>query len=146
MTSFKVVRTLYSRYFGFSFFKLKLSNIDQLFYINVLTGVSAATLSLIFIGSGAGTSYDDSSKGQTFFFGLDCVLVTIVMIIFTICEVQKEKEFFEEKKEIDNQSLFTQFLMAQSMGPNAKDTNNRRGIGERRNSGLNFFGEDTKTH
>jgi hypothetical protein len=90
MTSFKVVRSLYSRYFGFSFFKLKLSSIDQLFYINVLTGVSAATLSLIFIGSGAGTSYDDSSKGQTFFFGLDCVLVTIVMIIFTICEVQKE--------------------------------------------------------
>lgn len=69
---------------------MKLTNIDQLIPVNILTGISALVVSLPLIGSAAATSYEDVAKGQAFFFGLDAILVTTILIIFTVCDSQKD--------------------------------------------------------
>lgn len=62
ITNFKFTRILYSKYFGFTFFKAKLSSTDVLKPMNILTGVSIVITSLPMIASAGLTAYYDNEK------------------------------------------------------------------------------------
>lgn len=87
---------LYSKFFGFSFFRLKLTSIESLSPVNKLTGLSLVLNSIPMLVTASVTAYYDEKKEQLFLSALDVIIVTIIMLILMICEAKKPVNFFEE--------------------------------------------------
>jgi hypothetical protein len=43
-------------------------------------------------------AYYDVNKGQLFISAVDTVILSVLMVVFVICETQKNDDFFEEPK------------------------------------------------
>ena len=97
-TSFKFSRALYSKFYGFSFFKAKLTGIDKLFFCNVLTGISIFLTSILIIISASMTIYFSIDRDQLFISAIDILALSVLLILLMICETQKPEDFFEEPK------------------------------------------------
>lgn len=107
ITSFKCSRAIISKYFGFSFFKAKLTNTKLLFPFNVLSLLSVFLCSISVIVATVIILYDDKHKGQIFVSALDALIVTIFMVIMIIWEAQKNERYFQ-----DNEGHFINFNQA----------------------------------
>jgi hypothetical protein len=73
---------LYCKYFGFSFFKARLTDIHALFPLNILGAVSIFLVSILAIIAASIIAYYDTEKSQLFILAIDSVLVTVLMFIF----------------------------------------------------------------
>ena len=111
LVSHKFGRIVYSRYFGFSFFKAKLSSIDSLFHMNLVSGLSLLIVSIPMFAASGALAYYQSTEQQLFITSLDVVCVTIIMIIFMICETQKPKNFFDHEAFAEGQSYLNNSRM-----------------------------------
>ena len=86
-----------SRYLGFSFFKARLIDIKELFYFNLINGLSVILTQVpILVASGLIAYYEPTFDTQTFISAIDAVIVTFINLFFLLWETQKEENFFDE--------------------------------------------------
>lgn len=62
----------------------------------MITGVSIIVSSIPAIAGAGITAYYDVELKQLFIISLDALIVTVLMLIFMICEVQKPSNFFAD--------------------------------------------------
>lgn len=98
LTSHKLSKIIFSKYFGFSFFSAKLQDVKAFFPFNVLLGISVIVTSLPIIGAAGLAAYDDVIKEQLFISSIDTIIVTVLMILFAICDTQKPGNYFEPEQ------------------------------------------------
>jgi hypothetical protein len=92
--SFKVSKSLVSKYFGFKFFKARLTSLTQLMPFNVISLVSIFFCSIPVIIGAVLALYDNNEVDQLFVSAIDCVLVTALMIVAILWEGHKNERFF----------------------------------------------------
>lgn len=86
-----------SRYLGFSFFKARLIDIKELFYFNLINGLSVIVTQVpILVASALIAYYEPTFESQTFISAIDAVIVTFINLFFLLWETQKEENFFDE--------------------------------------------------
>lgn len=97
-TTFKLNCILFCKFFGFTFFKAKLSSVDKFDPLTRVSGLSLLVTSLPLIIGASLTAYHDELKQQLFVSSIDAIVVTTLMLIFMICEGQKKpSKFFDDQ-------------------------------------------------
>lgn len=62
-----------------------MTSVDQLFAVNILSGLSIIVSSIpLIIGAGISAYYDENYQ-QLLISALDAIIVTVMMMIFSIC-------------------------------------------------------------
>ena len=64
LSSFKFTRFLYSKFFGFIYFKAKISNLELLRYYNIISIISIIVSSIPAIAAGGLTTYYSETIGD----------------------------------------------------------------------------------
>ena len=86
VSSHKFYKVIYSKFFGFSFFKAKLTSIIVLVRLNILSGVYCFIVSLPMIVVGSMGAYYNVEFDQVAVACIDVIILTTVMILFLVCE------------------------------------------------------------
>jgi hypothetical protein len=92
--SFKSSKSLVSKFFGFKFFKAKLSSLTQLMPFNLISLASVFFCSIPVLIGAMIALYEDENIDQLFISAVDCVLVTSLMIVAILWEGHKNERFF----------------------------------------------------
>ena len=110
LVSFKFFKLLYSRYFGYRFFRSRLSSLELLKPINLLSGVSIILVSVPMVILAAVIAYYNNDRQQLYVQSWEVIALTALMIILLVCETQKPKDFFENEVETYSQYGNSKFL------------------------------------
>ncbi|KRX04496.1 Insulin-like growth factor binding protein, N-terminal [Pseudocohnilembus persalinus] len=112
--TFRLMRFYYSRYFDYTYFKMKLESVNKLLCLNFITVCSVIAVNIPMIFGAGSVIYFTDKVDQIFWQALDVLILSLLMIVLLIYENKKEKNFFKDKDEGLNQTL---------MGLNSKGFN-----------------------
>ncbi|CAD8044013.1 unnamed protein product [Paramecium primaurelia] len=96
ITTFKINKIYFSRYFGFYFFKACIVDIQKFLIFNIISLLSIFLITLPMIVASAIILNNYDEKDQLYVSTIDCIIVTFVIFISIIWESQKNEDYFKE--------------------------------------------------
>ncbi|CAD8135514.1 unnamed protein product [Paramecium octaurelia] len=96
ITTFKINKIYFSRYFGFYFFKACIVDVQKFLIFNIISLVSIFLITLPVIVASAIILNNYDEKDQLYVSTIDCIIVTFIIFISIIWESQKNEDYFKE--------------------------------------------------
>ncbi|CAD8126990.1 unnamed protein product [Paramecium sonneborni] len=96
ITTFKINKLYFSRYFGFYFFKACIVDINKFLFFNIISLLSIFLTTLPMIVASAIILNEYDQKDQLYISTIDSIIVTFIIFISIIWESQKNEDYFKE--------------------------------------------------